>query len=125
MNKLVPIEDVSEHLNVSVSTVRKWIRDGVIPENTYMKVGYTQRFDLELVVNELLGYKEGDEYLEELRSVKLPKTIEDAEGHWTCRKYFDTDSDHGPCSGYEIEELGITIYTYHEDPTRISIHRGD
>ena len=60
MNKLVPIEDVSQHFNVSVSTVRKWIRDGVIPKNTYMKVGHTQRFDLELVVTALLGHKEGD-----------------------------------------------------------------
>ena len=74
--------------------------------------------------------QEADEYLEELsnaafmRSVKPAKTIEEAEGHWSCRKFFDTDSDHGPCSGFEIEELGITIYTYREDPTRISIHRG-
>ena len=60
MNKLVSIEDVSQHFNVSVSTVRKWIRDGVIPKNTYVKVGHTQRFDLELVVAALLGYKEGD-----------------------------------------------------------------
>lgn len=69
-------------------------------------------------------HEEAESYLEELRSVKPAKTIEEAEGHWFCRKFFDMDSDHGPCSGYEIEELGITIYTYREDPTRISIHRG-
>lgn len=69
-------------------------------------------------------HEEAESYLEGLRSVKLAKTIEEAEGHWSCRKFFDTDSDHGPCSGFEIEELGITIYTYREDPTRISIHRG-
>jgi len=69
-------------------------------------------------------HEEAESYLEELRSVKPAKTIEEAEGHWSCRKFFDTDSDHGPCSGFEIEELGITIYTYREDPTRISIHRG-
>jgi subtilisin-like proprotein convertase family protein len=48
---------------------------------------------------------------------------EEAEGHWTCNVIQTEDSDHGPCSGYEIEELGITIFTYREDPTRISIHR--
>lgn len=68
-----------------------------------------------------------EDYIEEWVESDMsddPQTLADAEGHWFCRKYFDTDSDHGPCSGYEIEELGITIYTYHEDPTRISIHRG-
>jgi subtilisin-like proprotein convertase family protein len=48
---------------------------------------------------------------------------EEAEGHWTCNVIQTEDSDHGPCSGYEIEELGITIFIYREDPTRISIHR--
>ena len=33
MNTLVPIEDVAKHFSVSLSTVRKWARDGVIPEN--------------------------------------------------------------------------------------------
>jgi len=68
--------------------------------------------------------QEADEYLEGLRSVKPDATIADAEGHWTCNVFQTEDSDHGPCSGYEIEELGITIFAYREDPTRISIHRG-
>ena len=45
------------------------------------------------------------------------------EGHWFCKKQTDHDIDHGPCIGYQIEELGITIYTYANDHTRISIHR--
>ena len=53
-----------------------------------------------------------------------PQTLGDAEGDWTCNVIQTEDSDHGPCSGYEIKELGITIFTYSEDPTRISIHRG-
>ena len=48
---------------------------------------------------------------------------EEAEGHWRCHKSFEIDSDHGPCTGYEIEDLGITIYTYVDDDNRISIHR--
>ncbi len=48
---------------------------------------------------------------------------EEAEGHWPCHKFSDIDSDHGPCTGYEIEDLGITIYTYVNDDTRISVHR--
>ena len=47
----------------------------------------------------------------------------DIEGHWTCKRRADYDIDHGPATGYEIEELGITIYTYVNDHTRVSIHR--
>ena len=58
MNTLVPIEDVAKHFSVSFSTVRKWARDGVIPENMYVKIGHTQRFDLDRVADALMRYKE-------------------------------------------------------------------
>ena len=58
MNTLVPIEDVAKHFSVSLSTVRKWARDGVIPENMYVKIGHTQRFDLDRVADALMRYKE-------------------------------------------------------------------
>ena len=58
MNTLVPIEDVAKHFSVSLSTVRKWARDGVIPENMFVKIGHTQRFDLDRVADALMRYKE-------------------------------------------------------------------
>ena len=58
MNKLVPIEEVAEYCGVSLSTVRNWLRNGTIPKDIYMKVGKTIRFDLELVLNYLMNYKE-------------------------------------------------------------------
>ena len=58
MNTLVPIEDVARHFSVSLSTVRKWIRDGLIPDNMYVKVGHTQRFALERVADALMRYDE-------------------------------------------------------------------
>ena len=35
----VPIEDIAKHFSVSVSTVRAWVRQKHIPEDTYIKVG--------------------------------------------------------------------------------------
>jgi|14_taG_2_1085336.scaffolds.fasta_scaffold01524_9 excisionase family DNA binding protein len=42
----VPIEDLSKHFSVSVSTIRGWVRKGHIPKNTYIKVGNTYRFSI-------------------------------------------------------------------------------
>ena len=43
---LVDIDEVAKQLKVSVSTVRSWLRANLIPENTYIHVGKTYRFDL-------------------------------------------------------------------------------
>ena len=55
MEQLVPIEYVAKHFNVSLSTTRKWVRDGVIPEDTYVKVGKTHRFALAKVSEALMS----------------------------------------------------------------------
>lgn len=46
----VPIEDLAKHFTVSVSTVRAWVRQGMIPKDTYIKVGNTYRFSVSKVV---------------------------------------------------------------------------
>lgn len=48
------IKDLAAHYNISVSTARKWVRDGVIPDDTYLKVHGTYRFDLDLIDRALL-----------------------------------------------------------------------
>ena len=40
----VPIEDIAKHFAVSISTVRAWVRQKHIPEDTYIKIGSTYRF---------------------------------------------------------------------------------
>lgn len=44
--KWVLFEDVAKALKVRVPTVRAWVRRGVIPPHTYIKVGTLYRFDL-------------------------------------------------------------------------------
>jgi len=51
---LVPIEDLANHLAVSISTVRGWVRQGHIPDGTYLKINNVYRFDKEAVSNALL-----------------------------------------------------------------------
>ena len=52
--KVVQIEDIARKLQVSVSTIRAWLRQGHIPEDTYIKVGKTYRFSEEDVLESLL-----------------------------------------------------------------------
>jgi hypothetical protein len=49
----VPIEDLAKHFTVSVSTVRAWVRQGLIPKETYIKMGNTYRFSISKVVDSL------------------------------------------------------------------------
>jgi hypothetical protein len=50
----VPIEDLAKHFTVAVTTARAWVRQGLIPPHTYIKVGNTYRFDLNKVVEALM-----------------------------------------------------------------------
>ena len=49
VGKYVPIEDVAKHFSVSISTIRAWVRQKEIPDNTYIKVGNTYRFNVDAV----------------------------------------------------------------------------
>jgi hypothetical protein len=43
------------------------------------------------------------------------------EGHFTISRAIRTeDCDHGPCTGYYVEELGVWFFTYDRDATRVS-----
>ena len=55
-DKYVPIEELAGHLSLAVTTVRSWVRSGVIPKESYIKVGNTYRFCIPEVI---LGLKEG------------------------------------------------------------------
>ena len=49
----VPIEGLARHLSVSVSTIRGWVRNKDVPENTYIRVVNTYRFSIPDVVDAL------------------------------------------------------------------------
>lgn len=48
-NPYVDINRVAEYFGISVSTTRKWLREGHIPDDTYIKVGDTYRFNVEAI----------------------------------------------------------------------------
>ena len=49
--QLVPIEDLARTLTVSITTVRAWVRTGLIPGDFYVKIGNTYRFDKEAIID--------------------------------------------------------------------------
>lgn len=52
------IREVAEYFGVSVSTVRNWLREGVIPDTTFIKVKETYRFNIPLVEAALLAARD-------------------------------------------------------------------
>jgi hypothetical protein len=53
LEKYVPIEELAQHLSLAITTVRSWVRMGVIPKSTYLKIGNTYRFNIAEVVEKL------------------------------------------------------------------------
>jgi|TARA_R100000329_G_scaffold126992_1_gene105664 excisionase family DNA binding protein len=41
------INSVADYFQVSISTIRKWVQNGSIPTDTYIKVGEVYRFRLD------------------------------------------------------------------------------
>ena len=52
------LNEVSEHLRISVSTLRKWLAKGHISSDTYIHVEDTYRFNLSKLVDALQKSKE-------------------------------------------------------------------
>tara|TARA_R100001129_G_C5307205_1_gene244107 strand:- start:42 stop:305 length:264 start_codon:yes stop_codon:yes gene_type:complete len=71
----VSIEDVAKHFSVSISTVRSWVRQKRIPENTYIKIGNTQRFRIRDVADALTNAKK--ETIHVIDSIKNMHKIND------------------------------------------------
>jgi excisionase family DNA binding protein len=55
-DKYVAIDKVADYFQVSVSTVRAWVRTGAVPETAYLKIGKTYRFQLPEVENALRAH---------------------------------------------------------------------
>jgi excisionase family DNA binding protein len=43
----VNINKVADYFQVSVSTIRKWVNNGSVPDTTYIKIGEVYRFRLD------------------------------------------------------------------------------
>ena len=73
----VPIEDVAKHFSVSISTVRAWVRQKHIPEDTYVKIGNTYRFRLSDVVTAVMkaSSKRSEETVDEDSLAELDEDI--------------------------------------------------
>lgn len=48
--------------------------------------------------------------------------ILELEGYHTVTQERDEDIDHGPCTGYVLEGLGITVFVYDDHPDMLSVH---
>lgn len=68
-------EGVAEYFNVSVWTVRDWVKRGIIPASAYIKVAKTTRFKLDQVEAALVSVMSMDEPEPE-QSVEQEESVE-------------------------------------------------
>lgn len=81
----VPIEDVAKKFSVANVTVRKWIREGILPPSTYVKIGGVYRFKLGLLEQLLLDKPKAEQ-------VKTPEVVEE-EAPYQYVLDFDNDEE--------------------------------
>lgn len=70
-------DTLKDYLDVSVHTVRQWVRDGKIPRTAYMKIGTTYRFHVPAVQDALMHYEERRSLTTAEREAITAKLIED------------------------------------------------
>ena len=50
------------------------------------------------------------------------KPLREIEGYHEMAVGRHHDCDHGPCTAYEIEALGLTVFVYDDAPSLLSFH---
>lgn len=58
---------LSQIFDVTIHTIRQWVREGKIPRTAYIKVGKTYRFHVKAVQDALMYYEERRELTEKQR----------------------------------------------------------
>lgn len=53
---LATIDEVAKEFKVSVSTIRAWMRQGLLPEGSYLKIAKTYRFNMDKLQEHYLNY---------------------------------------------------------------------
>jgi len=89
----VTIENLAQYFCVSVSTIRAWVRQGYIPENTYIKLGNTYRFNRPAVADALMAMQKEEEAIGQAVAVGGVGTVAAVVGPEEEQLEFDFDAD--------------------------------
>ena len=66
-SKFVPVDAVADRFGMSVHTVRGWVRRGLVPDELYVKIGNTYRYDVDGLEGHFLGPKNKEVSREETK----------------------------------------------------------
>lgn len=72
----VPVEEVADTLHVKVSTIRQWVSKGFIPKSSYIKVGYTYRFNIPAVIAALKQEAPSDDQEQQEKEGQITEQLE-------------------------------------------------
>ena len=48
-NAYVNVETIAKYFGVSISTIRKWVREGIISRDHYIRAGDTYRYNIKAI----------------------------------------------------------------------------
>lgn len=73
---LATIDEVAKTFKVSVSTIRAWMRQGLLPEGSYLKIAKTYRFDMDKLQAHYLQQAPTPKTSEAKTELKVPVQLE-------------------------------------------------
>lgn len=89
----VTIESLAQYLQVSVSTIRVWVRNGHIPDTTYIKLGNTYRFNRDKAIEGLIAAQKAEQPESASMTVTATGTVGTIEVDVSNNKQLEFDFD--------------------------------
>lgn len=72
----VPISTLAKKLSCNTNTVRRWVRQGILPDSVYLKVGSFYRFNVDAAIEALKSSEEPRTYVDEVTGIPPEETSE-------------------------------------------------
>lgn len=107
-------ETLGEYLDMSVHTIRQWVKDGKIPRNAYIKVGNTYRFHVGAVQDALINFDKRKELTDEEREALALEYLKQVD-------VVATNAD-TPASSYELEQAERELQNQVDGTSRYAQH---
>lgn len=100
----VPISTLAKKLSCNTNTVRRWVRQGILPDSVYLKVGSFYRFNVEAAIEALKSSEEPKTYVDEVTGLSPEETSDIAYNITNFKKDEEDEEDEEDFVDFDVDE---------------------